>query len=48
MARISGARNGTVPGVGEAPFPNKAFPDTDYGLFGVFCKMRLHSLHMVV
>lgn len=35
-ARISGVRNGTVPGVGESPFPNKAFPDTDYTLFGAF------------
>ena len=35
-ARITGLRNGTVPGFGEAPFPNKAFPDTDYSLFGAF------------
>ncbi|KAF3996955.1 TonB-dependent hemoglobin/transferrin/lactoferrin family receptor [Glaciimonas immobilis] len=36
MARISGLRNGTVPGFGESPFPDKAFPDTDYALFGAF------------
>ncbi len=35
-SQISGLRNGTVPGVGEAPFPSKAFPDTDYSLFGAF------------
>nr|WP_233212547.1 TonB-dependent hemoglobin/transferrin/lactoferrin family receptor [Collimonas sp. PA-H2] len=35
-ARISGLRDGTIPGVGEAPFPNKAFPNTDYTLFGSF------------
>ncbi|MEO6918868.1 MAG: TonB-dependent hemoglobin/transferrin/lactoferrin family receptor [Collimonas sp.] len=35
-ARISGLRNGTIPGVGESPFPNKAFPNTDYTLFGSF------------
>ncbi|WP_407928273.1 TonB-dependent hemoglobin/transferrin/lactoferrin family receptor [Collimonas silvisoli] len=35
-ARISGLRDGTVPGVGESPFPNKAFPNTDYSLFGAF------------
>ncbi|PUA17907.1 TonB-dependent hemoglobin/transferrin/lactoferrin family receptor [Glaciimonas sp. PCH181] len=36
MAQITGLRNGTVPGVGEDPFPSKAFPDTDYTLFGAF------------
>lgn len=35
-AHVSGVRNGTIPGVGEAPFPNKAFPNTDYTLFGAF------------
>jgi hemoglobin/transferrin/lactoferrin receptor protein len=35
-ARISGLRDGTIPGVGESPFPNKAFPNTDYTLFGSF------------
>lgn len=35
-ARISGLRNGTIPGTGESPFPNKAFPNTDYSLFGAF------------
>ncbi|SFI26500.1 hemoglobin/transferrin/lactoferrin receptor protein [Collimonas sp. OK307] len=35
-ARISGLRDGTIPGVGESPFPNKAFPNTDYSLFGAF------------
>ncbi|MGS0741744.1 TonB-dependent hemoglobin/transferrin/lactoferrin family receptor [Glaciimonas sp. GG7] len=35
MARITGLRNGTVPGAGET-FPGKAFPDTDYTLFGAF------------
>ncbi|AIY40832.1 TonB-dependent hemin [Collimonas arenae] len=35
-ARISGLRNGTIPGTGESPFPNKAFPNTDYTLFGSF------------
>ncbi|SDV48791.1 TonB-dependent hemoglobin/transferrin/lactoferrin family receptor [Chitinasiproducens palmae] len=34
--RITNLRDGTVPGVGEPPFPNKAFPDTDYVLFGAF------------
>ncbi|SFA91248.1 hemoglobin/transferrin/lactoferrin receptor protein [Collimonas sp. OK607] len=34
--RISGLRDGTIPGVGESPFPNKAFPNTDYSLFGAF------------
>ncbi|MFC5475138.1 TonB-dependent hemoglobin/transferrin/lactoferrin family receptor [Paraherbaspirillum soli] len=37
-ARITGLRDGTVPGTGEAPFPNKAFPDTDYALFGAFAQ----------
>lgn len=35
-AHITGLRSGTIPGVGEAPFPNKSFPDTDYTLFGSF------------
>ncbi|HLX01387.1 MAG TPA: TonB-dependent hemoglobin/transferrin/lactoferrin family receptor [Trinickia sp.] len=34
--RVTNLRNGTVPGVGEAGFPNKAFPDTDYTLLGAF------------
>nr|WP_249277673.1 TonB-dependent hemoglobin/transferrin/lactoferrin family receptor [Pandoraea sp. PE-S2R-1] len=34
-AFITSYRNGTVPGAGES-FPNKAFPDTDYTLFGAF------------
>lgn len=42
VAKISNLRNGTVPGVGEAPFPNKAFPDTDYTLFGTFVQDEIH------
>jgi hemoglobin/transferrin/lactoferrin receptor protein len=34
-------RNGTVPGTGEAPFPNKAFPDTDYRLLGAFVQDQI-------
>jgi hemoglobin/transferrin/lactoferrin receptor protein len=36
LDRVKNLRNGTVPGVGEPPFPNKAFPDTDYTLMGAF------------
>lgn len=36
LDRVKNLRNGTVPGAGEAPFPNKAFPDTDYTLLGAF------------
>lgn len=39
--RITNLRNGTVPGVGEAPFPNKAFPDTDYRLLGAFVQDQI-------
>jgi hemoglobin/transferrin/lactoferrin receptor protein len=39
--RITNLRNGTVPGVGEAPFPNKAFPDTDYTLLGAFVQDQI-------
>ncbi|MFJ2994996.1 TonB-dependent hemoglobin/transferrin/lactoferrin family receptor [Pandoraea sp. NPDC087047] len=35
LAYVTGYRNGTVPGAGES-FPNKAFPDTDYTLFGAY------------
>ncbi|WP_374624571.1 TonB-dependent hemoglobin/transferrin/lactoferrin family receptor [Pandoraea sp.] len=35
LAYVTSYRNGTVPGVGES-FPNKAFPDTDYTLFGAY------------
>lgn len=35
-AHIEGLRDGTIPGVGESPFPSKAFPTTDYTLFGAF------------
>ena len=37
LAYITSYRNGTVPGMGES-FPNKAFPDTDYTLFGAFAQ----------
>ncbi|WP_126226168.1 TonB-dependent hemoglobin/transferrin/lactoferrin family receptor [Burkholderia ambifaria] len=40
LARVTNLRDGTVPGVGEA-FPNKAFPDTDYTLFGAFVQDRI-------
>ncbi|MFM0738778.1 TonB-dependent hemoglobin/transferrin/lactoferrin family receptor [Paraburkholderia xenovorans] len=39
--RITNERNGTVPGAGEAPFPNKAFPDTDYTLLGAFLQDQI-------
>lgn len=35
LAYITSYRNGTLPGVGES-FPNKAFPDTNYTLFGAY------------
>lgn len=49
LAKISGQRNGTVPGFGETPFPNKAFPDTDYTLFGTFLQdeMRHGALSII-
>ncbi|KUZ99517.1 hypothetical protein WI41_25905 [Burkholderia latens] len=40
LSRVTNLRDGTVPGVGEA-FPNKAFPDTDYTLFGAFVQDRI-------
>jgi hemoglobin/transferrin/lactoferrin receptor protein len=39
--RLTNERNGTVPGAGEAPFPNKAFPDTDYTLLGAFLQDQI-------
>lgn len=41
MDRVTSLRNGTVPGAGEAPFPNKAFPDTDYTLLGAFLQDQI-------
>ena len=38
---ITNLRNGTVPGAGEPPFPNKAFPDTDYTLLGAFVQDQI-------
>ncbi|WJF92183.1 TonB-dependent hemoglobin/transferrin/lactoferrin family receptor [Paraburkholderia bonniea] len=38
---ISALRNGAVPGVGEQPFPNKPFPDTDYTLMGAFVQDQI-------
>ncbi|KWH26867.1 hypothetical protein WL99_20890 [Burkholderia cepacia] len=40
VSRVTNLRDGTVPGVGEA-FPNKAFPDTDYTLFGAFLQDQI-------
>lgn len=40
LSRVTNLRDGTVPGVGES-FPNKAFPDTDYTLFGAFVQDRI-------
>ena len=40
VSRVTNLRDGTVPGVGEA-FPNKAFPDTDYTLFGAFVQDQI-------
>ncbi|MXN78239.1 TonB-dependent hemoglobin/transferrin/lactoferrin family receptor [Burkholderia sp. 4701] len=40
LNRIKGLRNGTVPAQGES-FPSKAFPDTDYTLFGTFVQDRI-------
>lgn len=39
--RFTNERNGTVPGAGEAAFPNKAFPDTDYTLLGAFLQDQI-------
>ncbi|SDI46036.1 TonB-dependent hemoglobin/transferrin/lactoferrin family receptor [Paraburkholderia phenazinium] len=39
--RVTNLRNGTVPGAGEAPFPNKAFPDADYRLLGAFLQDQI-------
>ncbi|WP_341319448.1 TonB-dependent hemoglobin/transferrin/lactoferrin family receptor [Paraburkholderia sp. IMGN_8] len=39
--RVTNLRNGTVPGAGEASFPNKAFPDTDYTLLGAFLQDQI-------
>jgi hemoglobin/transferrin/lactoferrin receptor protein len=41
LDHITNMRNGTVPGVGESPFPNKAFPDTDYTLLGAFLQDQI-------
>jgi hemoglobin/transferrin/lactoferrin receptor protein len=38
---ITNLRNGTIPGAGESPFPNKAFPDTDYTLLGAFVQDQI-------
>ncbi|CAN7573737.1 TonB-dependent hemoglobin/transferrin/lactoferrin family receptor [Caballeronia sp. LjRoot31] len=38
---ITNLRNGTIPGTGESPFPNKAFPDTDYTLLGAFVQDQI-------
>jgi len=38
---ITNLRNGTIPGTGESPFPNKAFPDTDYTLLGAFIQDQI-------
>ncbi|WP_175673349.1 TonB-dependent hemoglobin/transferrin/lactoferrin family receptor [Burkholderia ambifaria] len=40
LSRVTNLRDGTVPGVGEG-FPNKAFPDTDYTLFGAFVQDQI-------
>ncbi|KVS18890.1 TonB-dependent hemoglobin/transferrin/lactoferrin family receptor [Burkholderia multivorans] len=40
LSQITNLRDGTVPGVGET-FPNKAFPDTDYTLFGAFVQDQI-------
>ncbi|WP_269504837.1 TonB-dependent hemoglobin/transferrin/lactoferrin family receptor [Burkholderia sp. IMCC1007] len=40
LSRMTNLRDGTVPGVGEA-FPNKAFPDTDFTLFGAFVQDQI-------
>jgi hemoglobin/transferrin/lactoferrin receptor protein len=40
LAEIANLRDGTVPPPGER-FPNKAFPDTDYDLYGVFAQAEL-------
>jgi hemoglobin/transferrin/lactoferrin receptor protein len=39
--RIESLRNGTVPGAGDASFPNKPFPDTDYTLLGAFVQDQI-------
>lgn len=41
LDRVSAMRDGTVPGVGEAAFPNKPFPDTDYRLLGAFIQDQI-------
>jgi hemoglobin/transferrin/lactoferrin receptor protein len=40
QARVTSLRDGTVPPVGET-FPLRAFPDTDYRLFGAFVQSEL-------
>ncbi|MFM0206323.1 TonB-dependent hemoglobin/transferrin/lactoferrin family receptor [Paraburkholderia sediminicola] len=41
LDRVTALRDGTVPGVGEAAFPNKPFPDTDYRLLGAFIQDQI-------
>ncbi len=48
LDRVTNLRNGTVPGVGEPPFPNKAFPDTDYTLLGAFVQDQIGSGRLTV
>ncbi|WP_323120603.1 TonB-dependent hemoglobin/transferrin/lactoferrin family receptor [Burkholderia alba] len=47
VTRVKSLRNGTVPGVGES-FPNKAFPDTDYTLFGAFLQDQISFGKLIV
>ncbi len=39
--RVTNLRNRHDTGAGEAPFPNKAFPDTDYTLLGAFLQDQI-------
>ncbi|MFT4065928.1 TonB-dependent hemoglobin/transferrin/lactoferrin family receptor [Paraburkholderia sp.] len=41
VTRVKSLRDGTVPGAGEAAFPNKPFPDTDYTLLGAFVQDQI-------
>jgi hemoglobin/transferrin/lactoferrin receptor protein len=42
QARVTGMRDGTVPPPGET-FPRRAFPDTDYRLFGAFVQSEVEA-----
>ena len=41
LDHVTNLRDGTIPGAGEPPFPNKAFPDSDYTLLGAFVQDQI-------